>query len=270
MILKYRGKWKENSTFKCIFPFYARSDGGQEERAKSFCELTQKWNSTLTRLYLLLRVFFWFLISQRLVRERTGKDITFQVLSRVLELKTSSKWKKKKLHSEKVNDLTVSAAERQPEASWSLHCGSLYQECLKVCKCSAQHGGYNGTYRIYVCLLSGFLTMEEAGRCLAAQLHVKATSDHCRAFKRWTSIFSAIRFFHWLLCEEQAVLRQPRECKNIGCLNSTGLNLSQAWENLGFYNYGWNSLWQNIKATSIPRLKVTRVSCEFVRIYCLI
>lgn len=101
--------------------------------------------------------------------------------------------------------------------------------------------------------------MEEAGRCLAAQLHVKANSDHCRAFKRWTSIFSAIRFFHWLLCEEQAVLRQPRECKNIGCLNNTGLNLSQAWENLGFYNYGWNSLWQNIKATSIPRLKVTKV-----------
>lgn len=133
MIWSAGGSGKETALLSAFFPFYARSDWGQAERAKSFCELTQKWNSTLKRLYLLLRVFFWFLISLRLVREKTDKDIRFWVLSKAQGLETSRKWKK--LQPEKVNDLTLSAVQCQTEASLSIRCGSLLhwlEECFRL------------------------------------------------------------------------------------------------------------------------------------------
>lgn len=133
MIWSARGSGKKTALLSAFFPFYARSDWGQAERAKSFCELTQKWNSTLKRLYLLLRVFFWFLISLRLVREKTDKDIRFQVLSKAQGLETSTKWKK--LQPEKVNDLSLSAVQHQTEASRSIPCGSLLhwlEECFRL------------------------------------------------------------------------------------------------------------------------------------------
>lgn len=107
------------------------------ERAKSFCELTQKWNSALKRLYLLLRVFFWFLISLRFVREKTDKDIRWQVLSKAQGLQTSIKWKK--LQPEKINDLTLSAAQRQTEAGWFICCRSplhCLEECFRLIQCT--------------------------------------------------------------------------------------------------------------------------------------
>ena len=133
MIWSAGGSGKKTALLSAFFPFYARSDWGQAERAKSFCELTQKWNSTLKRLYLLLRVCFWFLISLRLVREETDKDIRFQVLSKARGLEPSTKWKK--LQPEKVNYLTVSAVQRQTEASWSIQGGSLLrwlEECFRL------------------------------------------------------------------------------------------------------------------------------------------
>lgn len=133
MIWGAEGSGKKTALLSAFFPFYARSDWGQEERAKSFCELTQKWNSTLKRLYLLLRVFFWFLISLRLVREKTEKDIRFWVLSKAQGPETSTKWKK--LHPRKVNDLTLSAVLHQTDASWSIRCGILLhwlEKCFRL------------------------------------------------------------------------------------------------------------------------------------------
>lgn len=133
MIWSAGGSGKKTALLSAFFPFYARSNWGQAERAKSFCELTQKWNSTLKRFYLLLRVFFWFLICLRLVREKTDKDIRFRVLSKAWGLETSTKWKK--IQPEKVNNLNLSAAQRQTEASWSIRCGSLLrwlEECFRL------------------------------------------------------------------------------------------------------------------------------------------
>lgn len=47
--LRRGGSGKKTALLSAFFPFYARSEWGQAERAKSFCELTQKWNSTLKR-----------------------------------------------------------------------------------------------------------------------------------------------------------------------------------------------------------------------------